>query len=94
MNEILMWVGVYLVGCVLAWVMIYTDEKYAWMNGQRDGITIIGSIGLSLFSWMSVCGCGLYAIYFHSSNVTVNTPKFIKFINKPVSKIFDDKDAE
>ena len=53
-----MWVGIYLVGYVFAWIAMYTDAKYAWVNGEEYDECDIISIGeccqLSVFSWLIV----------------------------------------
>ena len=45
---------IYTLGCVVGWIVIYTDNKYRWSDGEgwEPDITVGDSISQSLLSWL------------------------------------------
>ncbi len=80
-------VCIYLIGCILGWILMYTDCKYLWVNGTKDDTTIIQSVFLSIFSWMMVLCIIVIAITHRIDNheFTILT-SIMKRLNQPLAK--------
>ncbi len=83
---------VHVIGCILAIVAIYLDEKYMWVDGQKSYYTRMDVIKMSFLSWVLIVVFAIVSIMHHWEHGLLRRIK--NFFDTPFVNDNDETDDE